>query len=189
MAGELLRGLQHSHLLAVVAHGDLFADRNLVRRNVYLASIHGYVAMPNQLSSLAARNRKAQAIDNIVQSALELLQQLCTGHALSARGLFKVVAELLFQREVNALSLLLLTELQSVANDLGFAVFAMLSGSEVALFDRALVAETLGALEKEFHAFASAKAANWSFISCHCFSKPRVLHTDRFTGGMPFFPI
>src|SRR5262249_51247596 len=148
MTGELLRGLEHSHLLAVIAYCDLFADRNLVRRNIHLASVDRYVSVTNQLASLTARNREAKAIDDVVQTTLELLQQLCAGNALGARGFLEVIAELLFQREVDALSLLLLAELQAVANDFGFAVFAVLSGSEVALLDWALIAETLRALQK-----------------------------------------
>jgi hypothetical protein len=43
---------------------------------------------------------------------------------------------------------LFFTQLQTVANDFGFAVFPVLSGSKVTFFDGALVAETLRALEE-----------------------------------------
>src|SRR5206468_3595066 len=105
---------------------------------------------------LATRLRKSQAVDDVVQTPLELLQQLLAGHALGLRSLLEVVAELAFLREVNALGLLFFTQLQTVANDLGFAVFPMLSGSEVTLLDRTLVAEALCAFEEQLHALAAA---------------------------------
>src|SRR5690349_7108431 len=188
MAGEFFRDLEHGHLLAVVTNNDFFADRNLIRRNVYLAPVYGNVSVTNKLASLAARNREAQAIDHVVEATLELFEQLRAGYALGARGLLEIVAELFFQREVDALGLLLLAELETVANDFGFAVFSVLSGSEVALLDGALIAEALGALEKKFHAFASAKATNWSFITCHCFFKPRVVAIG-LQAALPFVPI
>jgi hypothetical protein len=41
---------------------------------------------------------------------------------------------------------------------------------KVALLDGAAVGKALGALQKEFGAFATAKAADWSGITCHFFS-------------------
>jgi F0F1-type ATP synthase beta subunit len=46
----------------------------------------------------------------------------------------------------------------------------MLAGSKVALFHGALVGKTLGPFQKQFHAFATAKAANCTFISCQFIS-------------------
>ena len=84
------------------------------------------------------RGGEAQAVDDVVETALELLQQDLAGDALGAAGLLEVVAELAFQHEVDALGLLLFAQLQAVADDLGLAVFAMLAGNEVALLDGAL---------------------------------------------------
>src|ERR1700745_889742 len=93
-----------------------------------------------------AEKRKAEPEHHVIEAPLQLLQQDLTGHTLCPRGFLKVVAELGFLREVHALRLLLFAQLQAVANNLGFPVFPVLSGSEVPLFDRALVAETFGAL-------------------------------------------
>jgi hypothetical protein len=46
--------------------------------------------------------------------------------------------------------------LQTIANDFGFAVFAMLARGKVAFFNGALVAETLGALKEQLYAFTTA---------------------------------
>ena len=77
----------------------------------------------------------------------------------------EVVAELAFQREVNALGFLLLAQLQAVANNLGLAVFPVLSGSEVALLDGTLIAETLCAFEEQLHSLAAAQTADWIGIT------------------------
>src|SRR3954467_14895703 len=105
------------------------------------------MSVPDDLAGLAARSRKAEAVGNVVQAALELLQQALAGHTLGARGLLKIIAELFFKREVDALGLLFLAELQAVAHDLGPTVLAVLTGREVALFDCALLGETLLSLE------------------------------------------
>jgi hypothetical protein len=84
------------------------------------------------------------------------LQQQLAGHTTRTRGLLEVVAELAFQREVNALGFLLLAQLKAVANNFGFTVFPMLSRSEVALLDGTLIAKTLCAFEEKLHALAAA---------------------------------
>jgi hypothetical protein len=43
----------------------------------------------------------------------------------------------------------------------------MLAGSEVALLYGALVSKALGPFQKQFHAFATAKPADCTFITCH----------------------
>ncbi len=91
-----------------------------------------------------------------IQTPFQLLQQEFAGHALGARGLLKVVAELAFLREVHALGFLLLAQLQAVAYDFGFAVLAMLAGSKVAFFHRTFVGETFRAFEEQLHALAAA---------------------------------
>jgi hypothetical protein len=58
--------------------------------------------------------------------------------------------------EVDALGFLLLAELQAIAHNLCLAIFAVLAGSEIALFDRTLVGETFCALEKQLHSLAAA---------------------------------
>src|SRR6202011_6018773 len=123
----------HGELLAVFADRDLFPRAHFIRRYVHLAIIHGNVSVAHQLARLAPRLGEAQAVDHVVETPLQLLQQLLAGHALRARGLLEVVAELAFLREVDALGFLLLAELQAVAYNFSLPALAMLSGSEVAL--------------------------------------------------------
>jgi hypothetical protein len=110
----------------------------------------------HQLPRLAPRLRKAQPENHVVQAPLELLQKQFAGYASGARGFLEIVPELAFQREIDALGFLFLTQLQAIANNLGLTVFAMLSGSEVPLLDGALIAETLCAFEEQLHALAAA---------------------------------
>ncbi len=65
------------------------------------------------------------------------------------RGLLVVGAELRLQGEVDALGLLLLAQLQTVAYDLRLAVTAVLARGKIALLNGALVGETLRALEEQ----------------------------------------
>ena len=127
-----------------------------IRRNVDFAVVDGNVPVAHQLSRLAPRLCEAQTEHYIVETTLQLLQKQFAGHALCARRLLEVVAELAFEREVNTLGFLLFAQLQTVANNLGLTVFPMLSGSEVALLDGALIAETLCAFEEQLHSLAAA---------------------------------
>ena len=135
-----------------------------------LAAVHRDVAVTHQLARLAASNGKAHAVHNVVQTALQLLQQQFAGNALALGGLFEVVAELAFEREVDALRLLLFAKLQTVADDLGLAVFAVLAGREVALFDRTLIGETLLPFEEQLHSIAAAKTAYCVSVTCQVLS-------------------
>src|SRR6202008_4804082 len=94
---------------------DLAANADLVGRNVDLAAIHFYVSVANDLASQTARSREAEAVGNVVQTTLKLLDETLAGNALCARSLLVVLAELTFEGEVNALRLLLFTKLQAVA--------------------------------------------------------------------------
>ena len=155
------------------------------------------MAVTHQLARLTTRNRKAEAIDNVVQTPLQLLQQQFAGDALAARRLLEVVAELAFLREVHALRLLLFAKLQAVAHDLGLAIFTVLARSEITFFDRTLVRKALCAFEEQLHALAAAKAAYCVFVSCQVYSpqwivvsgcgqQTHLLLSDRFTGlGVP----
>src|SRR5947199_4907190 len=102
------------------------------------------MTVADYLARLPPRRGESQPVNDIIQPALQLLQEQFTGDTGLARGLLKVVAELGFQGEIHALGLLLFPELQTVADDFGLAVLAMLAGSKVALFHRALIRETLG---------------------------------------------
>src|SRR5277367_6013446 len=167
MAREFVRALDHGKLLAVWTDLDLVTNTNLEGRDVHLPAIHFDVPVTNDLTSLTTRACKSETESNVIQAALKLLQKQLTGDARGAGRLLVVGAELAFQREVDALGLLLFAQLEAVANDLRLSVATVLARGEVALLNRALVAETPSALQKKLHAFATAKAADCSRITCH----------------------
>src|ERR1017187_9994297 len=166
MAGKILGNLQQPELVAFLAHGNFFAGTHLVGRNVDLLAIDLHVTVADQLTGLAPRYGKAEAVDHVIEAALQLLQQYLAGDASGAGGAFKVVAELFFLSKVDALRLLFLAKLQPVADDFGLAVLAVLAGSEITLFDRTFIGEALCAFEEQFHALAAAKAAYCVFVPC-----------------------
>src|SRR5581483_11949687 len=148
--GKVFGRLKERELLGALADRDLIADLALEARNVDLAAVHLHVSVAHELASLAARNRKAKPVADVVETSLELLQEQFAGDAGLVRRLLVVGAELRLEREVDALGLLLLTELQTVADELLLLLrLAMLARGEVALFNGALVGETLRALEEQ----------------------------------------
>ena len=80
--------------------------------------------MVHQLASLTAGISKAQAINNVIQSALHVGQQHLTGVAFCAGSLVIVVTELLLLNAVDKLDLLLLSQLSSVFGLLGSSLTA-----------------------------------------------------------------
>src|SRR5260370_14959394 len=90
--------------------------------------------------------------------------------------------------EISALGFVLLAQLESVSDDLRLAVFAVLTGSEVALFNGALVAEALWPLQEQLHAFAPAEPAHCIFVSCQVFFS-FVRRRSAYKTDSLFFPI
>jgi hypothetical protein len=119
-----------------------------------------------QLARLTPRGSETKPEDNAVETAFELLQEQFSGDARLAGGLLKVVAELAFLGEINALCFLLFAQLEAIAYNFGLAVLAMLAGCKVALFDGTLVAEALRAFQKKLDAFAAAKTTDGIGIAC-----------------------
>src|SRR5271165_4542368 len=152
MAGEVFGDLQNGKLVARLAHRDFVPGIDLERRDVHLPAVHRDVAVTDELPGLTPRHRESEAVDDVVEPALQLLEQHLAGDALGAGGAFEIVAELLFLGEVDALRLLLLAKLQAVAHDFRLAVLAMLAGGEIAFFDSALFAVAAFTLQIKLHA-------------------------------------
>jgi hypothetical protein len=144
------------------------------------------MTVADQLTRLPAGHSEAEAVNDVVQTALQLLQKHFAGYTPGAGRFFEIVAELAFLGEVNPLGFLLLAQLQAVANDLGFAVLAMLAGSKITLLDGTLIAEALGAFEEQLYALAAAETTDGIGITCQVVFS---LLDDRFTGlASPFVP-
>src|SRR5690606_10992 len=106
---HLLRDSQR-FLHAQLAAGAL-GERNLVARpylkgrQVDALAVHRNRAVGDKLTSLGAGNRKAHAKNDVVQTRLQLAQQVFTGVALLVRGLDVILVELALKQPVDALDL------------------------------------------------------------------------------------
>ena len=152
---------------AAAAHGHEIASLERIRRHVDLAAVHREVAVAHELTRLRPRRRQAEAVDDVVEPALEQLQQRLARDAARPVGHLEVAPELVLENAVDALDLLLLAQLQAVAHELRLAQLAVLPGRKVALLDRALLRVAALSLEEELHAFAPAQPADRSDVTCH----------------------
>src|SRR6185295_4733601 len=97
--------------------------------------------------------------------------QVLTGHALHADRLVVVPAELTLGEAIDALHLLLLTQLSPVVRDLAATSLAVLTGRVRAPFISALVRVAAVPLQEQLHIFAPTEAAHRSGVIGHLASK------------------
>ena len=167
-AAKFFASSSMTRALDFLLDGDLIADINLVGRFVDLAAVYGDVTMTDDLAGLATREREAEAVGDVVEASLKLLKEEFAGDAGLVRGLLVVSAELSLEGEVDALGLLLLAQLQAVADDLlNLLGLAVLAGGEVALLDGAFLGEAFCSLEEELGSVAAAEASDGSCVTCH----------------------
>src|ERR1035437_1246504 len=116
----------------VLTGGDLqgndFAGTNAVRRNVHALAVGTDVTVANELTRLGARGAPSGAVRHVVETGLEELQQIRTGHAGATVGLFVEVAELFFLDAVDAPGLLLLAQLGQVLRALALTAATVHTG-------------------------------------------------------------
>src|SRR5262249_39826983 len=99
--------------------------------------IYQNMSVPDELPRLSVRCCKAEPYQNIVEALFELREQVFAGYALLTDSLFEIRSELVFKHAVNAFDLLLLPQLQAIADDFRLAIAAVLSRSKVSFFDPA----------------------------------------------------
>ena len=94
------------------------------------------MAVRNELAGSRTRRGDTQAVNDVVQAALQQLQQVLTRDTTHAGSLLVGARELLLQQAVRVLRLLLLAQLRAVLRHfLALARQTMLSGRIVALFE------------------------------------------------------
>ena len=96
--------------LGPILHADHVADANQVARNIDAAAVDRDVAVANHLAGLGAAQAEAEAMDDVVQPALEQHHQRVARVALAADGFLEVLAELALEHAVIMLDLLLLAQ-------------------------------------------------------------------------------
>src|SRR5690606_19575589 len=122
----------------------------------------------DQLARLGAGRAEAHPVDDVVQAALEQLEQVLAGVALATLGLGEIAPELALEHAVHPLDLLLLAKLDPVvgrARARGASVLARLA-VELALG----VEPPAGALQEKVGPFAAGQLGFRSGITCHVFS-------------------
>ena len=87
--------------------------------DVRLTAVYLNVAVADNLPRLRAAGGQAPAVDDIVQPALQDVEQVFAGDALYAGGLIKYIAELGFRQAIVTPCFLLLAKLQAVADNFG----------------------------------------------------------------------
>src|ERR1019366_1915095 len=137
-----------------------------VARDVHFLPVHADVPVADELVRLRARAGEAEPVDDVVETALEKREQVLARDAAHALGRLERQPELPLENSVEALQLLLLAELDAVAEDLGPAL-AVLAGREIAALDGALVREAAVSLEEQLHAFTPAQPADGFAITSH----------------------
>jgi ribosomal 50S subunit-recycling heat shock protein len=84
--------------------------------------------VPDELAGVAAGPGEAGTVDDVVQAALEQLEEVVTGLAAAAAGFLVVADELLLEDAVGVASLLLLAKLQQVLALLDAAAAVLAGG-------------------------------------------------------------
>ena len=114
LAEGLLGDLEPVHLGGLGSDVDDVVLRDAVARDGHLLVVDHEVTVAHELTSLTTRLRETRAVDDVVQTRLEDLEEVLTGLAGAAVSLLVVTTELLLHDAVGEASLLLLLQLETV---------------------------------------------------------------------------
>src|ERR1051325_1284948 len=144
----LHRRMDDVELFALLADLDDIARPEQVRGDVHDLIVHHQVAVDDQLPPGFRRGGDPEPVDDIIEAALEHLDERFAGPSRFPERLFEVIAELLLHQAVHPPDLVFFTELDAVFGDLLPPVLAVLARGVRAPLHGALLRETLRALEK-----------------------------------------
>ena len=161
---QFLQDVHWGELDALCANPHAVARLKGIRRNVEDRTIHGDMAVGDELARLVARRGKPKTVDDVVESQLEEPQEVLARHVGSTLRLLEEAAELCLTKAIDSAHLLLLAQLQAVIANLT-AAHRMHAGRGWSSLERALLRVAARALQEELRPFAAALAADCTGIA------------------------
>jgi len=125
--------LNNLKALAALANTYYLTGLNAIRRDTYYLTVNYNMLVVNELTSSTTGRSNAQTVNDVVETALEVLKENLTGDATGASCLLEHVAELLLQNTIGVLSLLLLSEHDAILGSFATTIVAVLARREVTL--------------------------------------------------------
>jgi hypothetical protein len=125
--------LHYLEALAALANTNYLSGLDAIRRDTYNLTVNNDVLVVDELTCSAAGRSDAQTINDVVEAALQVLEEDYTGDATGAGCLLEHVAELLLQYTIGVFSLLLLSKHDAILGGLAATVVAVLARREVTL--------------------------------------------------------
>ncbi|MCY1452325.1 hypothetical protein D9M71_692370 [compost metagenome] len=120
--------------------------------------------MRNQLTGFGTSSAKAHTINDVIQTALEQLQQVLAGCTLLGGCFLVVTAELTLENAIDATYFLFLAQLGAVVGLTATALAVDTWGC----FDVALRFQSANAaLQEQIGAFTTRQFAFWTNVTCH----------------------
>ncbi len=102
------------HLTRLLSDRDLHSRAHEKRASVDFFPVHEDMAVRDELLGTEDRARKAEAVDDVIEAALELLHEVLGSIPFLMRGFFEGVDDLLFHKHpIAGFELLLLVELET----------------------------------------------------------------------------
>src|SRR5215471_12601399 len=145
-------------------HLHLVAGLQLVCGDVDDPAVHVEVPVGDELPGLPSRGRQPQPVDDVVETQLEVPQEVEAGDPALSHRRVEVVAELPLEQAVRAPRLLLRAELQPVVRGLSPACLAVHARRHGAALDGALGRVAALTLQVELRALPAAETAHGAVV-------------------------
>src|SRR6478752_9492982 len=155
---------ERGHLQRLLTHVDDVVSGDLERRDVDLLAVHQEVTVRHELTRVATGPGEPGAVDDVVEAALQQLEQVVAGLAGATRGLDVVVVELTLHHAVGEASLLLLLQLR--------AVLALLDARTAVLAGGVGAALESGVATDEVNAEAARLPGHGTGVTGHFYKSP-----------------
>lgn len=117
------------NIFALLVDHDFVTDFDHVGWDIHPCTVDDKMIVADKMSALITGIAKTKTIYDVVQASFQHHQQIRTGNPFLAVRFFKKQMELLFGKPVNALDLLLFTQLDAVVRSFPPAPLTMLARS------------------------------------------------------------